>query len=71
MRRPGDWYVSSDLCILDNGCIVGKYGNGQSPDEAVRNHWEIYSNVEYPNVVFNSDTSKKYLWNKYVWKEVT
>ena len=69
MRAPGDWYVSSDLSIIDQCISSGDYGNGDSPEEAVEDHWDRYSSVAFPMYISNG-TGKRYRWNKFMWKEV-
>lgn len=70
MRAPGDWYVSSDLTIIDECISSWDYGNGETPEEAVEDHWDKYASVAFPMYISNG-TGKKYRWNKFMWKEVT
>lgn len=45
MRRPENWYVSAEMFHDDgNGMLIGHYGEGRSPDQAVESHWAIYAN---------------------------
>lgn len=42
MRKPGDWYVGwrAEAVRTDKpGMLVGVYGEGKTPEEAVENHW--------------------------------
>lgn len=39
MRKPGDWYVCSNVEIVSDGVLIGEYGNGTTPEEAVADHW--------------------------------
>lgn len=42
MRRPGNWYVSSGLNVGGDGFLTGEYGNGETPQQAILNHWDKY-----------------------------
>ena len=42
-RGPNSWYVSAGMHKKEGQIIVGAYGNGTTPEEAVENHWDIYS----------------------------
>ena len=74
MRRPGDWYVSATIEIANNGILIGRYGNGKNPEEAVLDHWEKYTTKLTPDqyiVARNYDQEKYVLWNGYMWKDVS
>ena len=75
MRLPGDWFVHSrGLSISsDDSCVLeGKYGNGRTPGEAVEQHWDIFSSVEYPQYcVVDCDGTRQHVrWNGFMWKNV-
>ena len=73
MREPGDWYVEAPgRHIGGDGMLYGKYGNGRTPQEAVENDWEIYSEVKYPMyvVIENHKGRNHYVWTGYMWKKV-
>lgn len=75
--REGKWrlggndpfYVSQDVEISDGAICTGAYGNGFTPEEAIRNHWDIISNTK-PNehLVFGPDR-KRVKWNGFMWEE--
>lgn len=73
MRRVGNWYVDSGLEIKDGAIFSGDYGEGKTPEEAINNHWDIYSKVKLPNTIVVNDYTEnrhEYIWNGYMWKEV-
>lgn len=74
MRKPGDWYVSASTEIKQGGMLVSAYGNGESPAEAVRDHWKQTaeaSSVSSPLVVSAYGKNRReFYWNGYRWVEV-
>lgn len=74
MRGPGDWYVeSTGIEIKDGPILESSYGNGKTPQEAIENHYEIYTSVKLPKtVVVNAHTSKRkeYIWTGFMWREL-
>ena len=73
MRKPGDWYVSSSMNIGGRGVLVGVFGNGATPDEAVDDHWrqfvdEIDKEGDYI-VVDDSAFPKCVRWNGFMWAD--
>ena len=74
MRKPGDWYVSAHMEIKDECVLVGSYGNGKTPQEAVEDHWRIYTTEATPlkPIVTNAmnDRRKHWFWGGFMWIEV-
>jgi hypothetical protein len=56
MRKPGDWYVNSDMLIRDESKSygIGDYGNGTTPQLAVEDHWEKMVAVQPPRYIYGS-----------------
>lgn len=54
MRHPGNWYFSPDCEVLEPGIRLSAYGNGITPEEAVNDCWNKYTNKP---VVFATRTS--------------
>lgn len=69
MRKPGDWYVSSNLTTREGGVNIGTYGNGSSPDEAVNNHWDIYTNIILGEQYISVGDGTHAYWNGFMWKQ--
>jgi hypothetical protein len=70
MRKPGDWFVNSNLTIRE-GCVnIGTYGNGESPQEAVNDHWEIYTNLEKDEQCISVCDGTHVVWDTFMWKQV-
>lgn len=43
MREPGNWYVSASMeHAQGDSMLVGDYGNGPTPQDAVIDHWQQY-----------------------------
>jgi hypothetical protein len=76
MRKPYDWYVNTSMEIGadDSAFLIGEYGNGRTPEEAVNNHWLIFSTLESPKyvVIGASDGGKRrhVRWNGFMWEDV-
>jgi hypothetical protein len=70
MRAPDDWYVEAGMTIGGDGMLTGAYGNGRTPEEAVEDHWEIYSNLPHDRYAVNH-ANERARWNGFMWKEVT
>lgn len=72
MRRPGDWYVSANMEHASGECcLVSDYGNGSSPEAAVRDHWCLYGNGD-PFLVSMSDPNCGWFrWNGFMWEHST
>jgi hypothetical protein len=70
MRDPGDWYVEAAMSVGGDGMLTGSYGNGTTPEEAVDNHWRIYSELPANRYAVNHD-NKRARWNGFMWVEVT
>jgi hypothetical protein len=70
MRKPGDWYVSSNLHIHDKSVLIGEYGQGHTPQEAVEVHWDIYSNLAGIKKCVYVSEDNYVNWNGYMWKPV-
>jgi hypothetical protein len=77
MRKPGDWYVNASMEIGadDSGVLVGSYGNGTTPQEAVEDHWSIYTVLlkpkEYCVICTGSQATRRHVrWNGFMWQDV-
>lgn len=74
MRKPGDWYVSAEMSIKkDGGCtLVGEFGNGNSPQSAVDQHWDKYSELDSDHFVVAKKYGKRVAvrWNGFMWDHV-
>ena len=72
-RKQNDWYVSQSTEIGGNGMLLGSYGNGATPEEAVEDHWQQLV-VDLPHnkfIVTNAYNKgrKERRWNGYMWRE--
>lgn len=74
MRKPGDWYVSSTrMEIGGDGMLSGEYGNGRTPEEAVEEHWRIYTNLppgKFIVIGAYTDKRRQVRWNGYMWEDI-
>lgn len=44
MRLPGDWYVSAGMeHAQGEACLIGDYGDGFDPAQAIIDHWNQYA----------------------------
>lgn len=73
MREPGDWYVDQRIEVKD-GCILKvSYGNGQTPQEAVENHWRELTDIspdQYLVINAGGKNMAAYRWHGFMWKQV-
>ena len=70
MRRPNDWFVESGMSVGGDGILSGKYGNGTTPEEAVEEHWHIYSELPPDRYAVNRH-NRRARWNGYMWREIS
>jgi hypothetical protein len=70
MRKPGDWYVSCGMSIGGDGPLTGSYGNGATPEDAVNEHWEVYSNLPFNRYAVNRE-NKRARWNGFMWEQIS
>jgi hypothetical protein len=74
MRKPGDWYVDARMEIKDGSVLVGAFGNGRTPQEAVDDHWAQYAFLpadKGPIVLNAMGESRRHVrWNGFMWQDV-
>ncbi|MDH5738698.1 MAG: hypothetical protein OEY77_00065 [Nitrospira sp.] len=73
MRKPGDWYVSaSSLTVKSGDFQKGRYGNGETPEMAVADHWNKITKLKDKEYVFvyRGKGHDAYKWNGYMWKQI-
>ena len=73
MRSLGNWYCSvSGIEVRQSNCLVGKYGNGANPQEAIENCFLMLTTLPKDEVlVRNAMTEKRsyFRWNGFMWKQ--
>lgn len=73
IRAPGDWYVHQGISIGGDGVLVGSYGNGETPELAIEDHWRIYCE-ELPHdryIVIEGGIARRHVrWNGYMWQDL-
>lgn len=74
MRSPGNWYVQQcGTDITQGSMLVGKYGNGQTPQQAVEDHWLKLTELapqEYIVIRAYGEDRLAVKWNGYMWSTV-
>lgn len=74
IRKAGDWYVHQDVSVKDAGVMYGKYGNGDTPESAIIDHWKVLvDDVKFPlYLVARSGTDRRraVVWNGFMWADV-
>lgn len=75
MRAPGDWYVNAPIEIGGRSVLVGAFGNGKSPQDAVEDHWrqlvdDMEQNGDYL-VCRDGQHVKVVRWNGFMWEDVS
>lgn len=79
MREPGNWYVSQSTELKEGSMLVGTYGNGVTPEEAVNDHWNklvVPSSFSKPIVTFKYGEDQPterfhHYWNGFRWVDCT
>lgn len=74
MREPGNWYVSAYAreCRLNTHGLIGHYGNGKTPEDAINDDWEQISTN--PRVIINAmspDNRREVRWNGFMWETLS
>ena len=78
MRKPGDWFVCASIEVGGDGMLKGQYGNGETPEEAVLDHWENlvtglqdheYLVVRNPTDFSGGGKNTYHRWNGFMWKD--
>lgn len=71
IRDVGNWYVSHRVDVKDGCCLVGRYGNGATPQEAIEDHWKRITNLDANQyLVANTTTNRRaVIWNGFMWAE--
>lgn len=74
MRKPGDWYVSHRVEVLEGCVLAGRYGSGSTPEEAIENHWDKLTTqvVGDQCVVVDAGNKRRkhFRWNGFMWWDV-
>jgi hypothetical protein len=76
IRGPLDWYVSQSVEVKRMGScmLAGMYGNGETPEEAILDHWKVLVDDLTPGdfLVINAGDPKRrrdVYWHRYMWKD--
>jgi hypothetical protein len=72
-RKPGDWYVNQDVEVKDGGILIGTYGNGATPEEAIEDHWRVLTEIprgHYLVVRAFDNLRRAVRWNGFMWEDV-
>ena len=74
MRKPGDWYVEQRGVEVKQGSILASlYGNGATPEAAVRDHWQQLTDLKPDEVIVLSAAGpnrRHVRWNGFMWTDV-
>lgn len=74
MRKPRDWYIDCDVSVKDSSVLIGMYGNGDTPEAAIENHWfQLCENLKPSQYLVTRRGDKRHAvrWNGFMWQEVT
>jgi hypothetical protein len=72
-RKIGDWYVNQDVSVRDRDVMIGRFGNGVTPQEAIEEHWkELVESLEPHQylVVRQHGERRAVRWNGFMWTDV-
>ncbi len=74
IREAGDWWVNQSTEIGGDGMLLGSFGNGATPEEAIEDHWRVLVTDLAPGryIVVSAyrDDRKQWRWNGYMWREI-
>lgn len=73
MRKPGDWYVADSINVGGDGCLVGAYGNGATPQQAVEDHWQkLVVDLPLDRHLHSRHAGviRRVRWNGYMWQDI-
>ena len=73
MREPGDWYVSQHVEIKSGVCLESRYGDSDSPMNAVLDHWTkltVLKPGEYVVVNGGNEKREAFEWKGFMWARV-
>lgn len=68
------WYVSQKVDVKEGSCLLGTYGNGNTPEEAIEDHWKVLvldlPRDEYLIVNSGLENRRAVRWNGFMWADV-
>lgn len=71
MRRPGDWWVCSELMERSITSLTGVWGEGATPVEAVESHWFVFvTGLPSTSKIWVPNLEAHYRWDEFMWKEI-
>lgn len=74
MRKPGDWWVSTNVEIAGRGMLEGVFGNGRTPEDAVNDHWkQLVTDLPADQYLRGgmSEHTVYARWNGYMWVDAS
>lgn len=72
IRGPDDWFVSQRVEIREEHVLVGAYGNGTTPEEAIEDHWrKLVTEIGPHYLVARPYEGKRRAvrWNGFMWED--
>lgn len=74
IRNVCDWFVNQSVEIGGDGMLTGNYGNGDSPEDAVEDHWrklvEDLPEDRYLVIRASREDRRHVRWNGYMWQDL-
>ena len=74
MRGENDWYVSQSIEVKDDSGLISVFGNGDTPENAITDHWEkaVSDLCAGQYLVLNAagDNRRAVEWNGFMWADV-
>jgi hypothetical protein len=72
-KKLESWYVYQSVEIKKGGVLCSVSGNGNTPEEAIEDHWRKLTELkmgEYVIVCAGTPNRKAVKWNGFMWKPV-
>jgi hypothetical protein len=70
MRKPGDWICSHSVDVRDGSVLVGFFGNGTTPQEAIKSQWLGLTQLKEGQYLVTRAHGARVRWNGFMWAAV-
>lgn len=73
IRGENNWYVNQNVEVKAGGMLEGRYGNGETPESAIEDHWralvEDLKPEEYLVIHAYGGKRRAVKWNGFMWED--
>ena len=70
LDSESQWYVSQDVENAHGGVLTSVTGRGDSPEDAIEDHWKQVTRPDKGRIVLDAyKSTRRYAeWNGYMWR---